>query len=96
MGKVLNDNTVVRNPATGAPVLLPEGSELPEWAEDLVGQHLLVVEAAATSVPSQDEEPPLGGPGSSREAWAAYAEQLGVAVDDEMSRDDIVDAIHNR
>lgn len=103
MGRVLLDNTVVRHPDTGFGVLLPEGSDLPAWAEDLVGDHLLVDagEPGPSSTSSAgespaNEEPPLGGPGSSREAWAEYAERLGVEVDDEMSRDDIVDAVHNR
>ena len=39
------------------------------------------------------EAPPLGGPGSGRDAWVAYAESLGVEVTDDMSRDDIVAAV---
>jgi hypothetical protein len=37
--------------------------------------------------------PPLGGPGSGREAWVAWADHLGVEVTEDMSRDDIVAAI---
>lgn len=36
------------------------------------------------------DEPPRGGPGSGRDAWAAYAESKGIAVPDDASRDDIV------
>lgn len=39
------------------------------------------------------ERPPLAGKGSSRAAWAAYARSLGIQVDDDMGRDDIVDAV---
>jgi hypothetical protein len=37
--------------------------------------------------------PPLGGPGSGREAWVAWADHLGVEVTEDMTRDDIVAAI---
>lgn len=39
------------------------------------------------------DPPPLGGAGSGRDAWAAYAEAQGVEVTEEMSRDDIVEAV---
>lgn len=38
--------------------------------------------------------PPLGGPGSGRDAWAEYAETVfGLEITEDMSRDDIVDAV---
>jgi hypothetical protein len=37
--------------------------------------------------------PPLGGPGSGRDAWVAYAEAQGVEVTDDMTRDDIAAAV---
>lgn len=40
MGRVLNEATVVRNPDTRASTFLPAGTEVPAWAEDLVGDHL--------------------------------------------------------
>lgn len=40
-----------------------------------------------------DAAPPKTGAGSGRAAWVAYAETLGVEVADDMSRDDIIDAI---
>ncbi|MFY1588988.1 hypothetical protein ACN267_31360 [Micromonospora sp. WMMD734] len=40
MGRLI-DNTVVRHPETGEPVLLAAGGSLPDWATDLVGDHLL-------------------------------------------------------
>ena len=41
-------------------------------------------------------EPPRVGRGSSKAAWLDYAAALGVAVDDGMSRDDIVAAVDAR
>ena len=39
------------------------------------------------------EAPPTSGAGSGRDEWAAYAEQIGVTVDPEWSRDQIRDAV---
>lgn len=38
---VLSGHVVLRNPESGEPVSLAEGSEVPAWATDLVGEHLL-------------------------------------------------------
>jgi hypothetical protein len=59
------------------PVLAPESEDLEVLDEEEAG-------------PSA---PPLGGPGSGRDAWVAWAEHLGVEVTDDMTRDDIVAAI---
>jgi hypothetical protein len=40
-----------------------------------------------------DQAPPRGGPGSDRDAWAAYAEANGVEVTDDMTRDEIIAAV---
>lgn len=40
-----------------------------------------------------DGVPPRHGAGSSRAAWAAYADTVGVDVDEDMSRDDIIAAV---
>ncbi|MFI1197702.1 hypothetical protein ACH4T9_31200 [Micromonospora sp. NPDC020750] len=37
----LTDSTVVRHPQTGEAVLLAQGGPVPDWAADLVGDHLL-------------------------------------------------------
>lgn len=55
----------------------PEADE-PDPVADPVGE---VVELV---------RPPDAGPGSSRKAWAAYAEQQGVTVSDDDTRDDII------
>lgn len=40
MAKLIG-TTVVAHPETGEPAVLLEGIDLPEWANDLVGEHLL-------------------------------------------------------
>lgn len=40
-----------------------------------------------------DSAPPTAGPGSSRKAWAGYAESVGVYVGEHMTRDDIIEAV---
>ncbi|TDD54583.1 hypothetical protein E1286_05175 [Nonomuraea terrae] len=42
------------------------------------------------------QEPPRGGSGSGKEAWAAYAAARGVEVDADASRDDIIDLLAER
>jgi hypothetical protein len=42
------------------------------------------------------QQPPKCGPGSGREAWAAYAATMGVTVDQDASREDIFDALAAR
>jgi len=37
----LNANTIVTNPDTHEAVVLYQGDAVPEWAADLVGEHLL-------------------------------------------------------
>lgn len=37
----LTDNVALRNPETGEVVTLSPGTELPKWADGLVGGHLL-------------------------------------------------------
>jgi len=41
----------------------------------------------------EDEAPPKAGAGSSRDAWVEYAGSKGVEVTDDMTRDDIVEAV---
>lgn len=48
----LNANTTVMRPDTLAVVTLAEGDEVPDWADDLIGNHLVedeVPKRAATS-----------------------------------------------
>lgn len=55
----LTDNTVVVNPQTGEPALLAAGGDVPDWAVDLVGDHLLdgpVQRSTKTQTSSEDPE----------------------------------------
>lgn len=45
----LTAGVVVRHPDSGDVEFLPEGSALPEWADGLVGSHVLAVEAGSDS-----------------------------------------------
>lgn len=69
-------NTILAHSETGEPVVLLAGEDVPEWAEGLIGEHL--IEGA-------DEEPeggeaPKGN--ASREDWAAYAASKGAPEDE--------------
>lgn len=48
MAKVTG-NVALRDPATGAIVVLNTGDEVPDWADGLVGPHLLEQPAGARS-----------------------------------------------
>ena len=93
----LTANVLVRHPDTGMVECLLEGSELPDWAADQVGDHVLEGKSDKDAVEndgrkSDDAPPPIAGAGSSKAKWADYASAHGVEVGDDMSRDDIVDA----
>jgi hypothetical protein len=47
----------------------------------------------ATDSGANPDEPPRSGKGSSKEAWAEFAQSRGVHVEDEDSRDDIIAAL---
>lgn len=49
--------------------------------------------AAADQLPVDEPPPPRSGAGSGRDMWAEYAGRRGVAVTDDMSRDDIAAAV---
>lgn len=54
------------------------------------------VSEAATASPDaggEAEEPPMAGSGSGRNAWAAYAEAIGLAVTNGMTKAEIVEAV---
>lgn len=79
LAKLVRNNDVLVNPPGHADAAVSEAVPTPVAAE--VG-----------------DPPPKSGPGATREAWAAYAEELskaGVAVTvrDDMSRDQIIEAV---
>lgn len=76
------------------------GDTLPAWAVKAVTNPKVwadgapAAESASTGSTGGAAVPPKGGPGSGKEAWAAYATAKGVEVTDEMrSRDDIIAAL---
>jgi hypothetical protein len=94
---------VVQRGDSGGLRWLETGSELPEWADGLVGEHLLdrsepVVEVQSDPGgeidPDKDQVPlPVpnrGGANSSAAVWSAYAGSLGVKVGPGANRDDII------
>lgn len=75
----------------------PPGAEFPEWAEKLVTNPLVLgtepkVDPSDESKDPSDGPPPHAGKGSGTKAWAAYAEENGVSVEEDASRDDIIAA----
>ncbi|MCL2089850.1 MAG: hypothetical protein FWH11_01260 [Micrococcales bacterium] len=73
---------VVLAHADGGTVMLRAGDAVPDGAT--VGQHVLAREAPV-------HERPKGN--SSRELWAAWAEHIGLPVDEKDTRDDIMSAV---
>lgn len=69
----LNDNTLVLR--DGAPVSLLKGDEVPAWAKDQVGDHLIEGKADESS-----EDAPKGN--ASRDEWAEYAKSKGAPEDE--------------
>ena len=51
---------------------------------------------AVVTTGQADQPPPRSGKGSSKEAWAAYAQAKGVTVDEGMSREDIIAELETR
>lgn len=101
----LKGNVLLRNPETGAVELLADGSDLPDWARGLVGDHALdgdelpdldeldPDDPAREGGGGQDEPPPKSGTGSGKAAWSAYARSHGVEVPEGADRDDIIAAL---
>ena len=53
----------------------------------------LAADSGRGGEPDSPAPPPRHGPGSGKSAWAAYARQIGVEVDPDATRDDIIDAV---
>lgn len=88
----LSGNTIVTHPETGAPTVLLEGEEIPDWADGLIGDHL--IEGAE----SQDGgvsggQPPRAGKGSGLEAWQKFADDNQISYPEGASRDEIIAAV---
>jgi hypothetical protein len=83
----LRANTFVTKPGDFQPTVLFAGDGVPDWAVDLVGEHLL--EAGSDVV----EAPPAAGKGSGIEAWRKYAAVVGVDFDADTSREALIEAV---
>ena len=97
MGSLIG-NTVLTHPETGTPVSLLKGQEIPDWAEGLVGDHLMVgngsdAAATASGTVTPDQKPPTSGKGSGLEAWQKYATDNGIAYPEDANRDEIIAAV---
>lgn len=94
MGRRLGVNIgPLRHPETLQTVTLFAGSEVPEWAaEGLADRDDIWETDEVTSDVADDGDgrPPLSGRGSGKGAWADYAEELGIDVPEDATRDDIV------
>lgn len=74
-------------------VRLPAGSNPPEWSWELITNPAAWAVKPGKAEPVAevpDGPPPMHGKGSSRSAWAAYAESHGVHVAPSSSRADII------
>jgi hypothetical protein len=88
------------NPGTGIHEMFVAGTladELPDWARERITNPDVWRSAdgdgGASPESGELERPPESGAGSGRESWAAYADELGVDVTDDMGRDDIIAAV---
>ena len=79
-------NTMLRDPSTGDLVSVAAGEDVPQWADGLVGAHLL----DAPVEPEKVDEPD--------ESWTVadlrtYAKRNGVDLEGATAKADILDAI---
>lgn len=88
MGRQLAYAVVVNGP-DGEPVTITPDKQVPDWAAKQIGDHAYVTDDEA----ADDGPPPKTGKGSAKEAWVTYADTLGVEVDADATRDDIIAAI---
>jgi hypothetical protein len=54
---------------------------------------LVATAAWGDQIRDMPEKPPKTGPGSSRDAWVDYADSRGVEITDDMTRDEIINAL---
>lgn len=98
------DKVVVFGPDDDVPAWAAERIRNPKaWAADASAGPEVVVTApakvpvgeSAAGLPDNGQSaiPPKGGPGSGRDAWAAYAAVNGVTVDEDAGRDDVIAAL---
>lgn len=95
----------VHNIKDGHPGVFGPGDDVPEWAAAQMGVHCFEDEehpfpdsdypgkAAVSYEREPGAIPPKSGAGSSRDAWAAYANDVDVDVPADAQRDQIIEAI---
>lgn len=106
MGRVLKHNVALRQSLSGPVQTFSAGETLPDWAKDLVGDHLFIegesepdfrVVKPKTGLPSApkvvEEEVSLDVPARSaaKAKWAKFLESAGIDFPTDASRDDLVD-----
>ncbi|MGW2742370.1 hypothetical protein [Streptomyces sp. NPDC001450] len=69
-------------------------SDVPADVAKRIGDHAWTsaADSSAEAPTGEGEAPPRSGRGSGIEAWRTFAEQHGVGVDSDMSREDIIAA----
>lgn len=88
MARTLAYTVYIKGP-DGKTVPVLAGSEEPAWAKGKIGDH------AFDAGDDSDEmgPPPRTGKGSGLAAWATYAAAHGIELDDDATKDDIIDAL---
>lgn len=107
MGRRLAENVVVHSPAGTVWCL---AGEVPAddiaalilnpsvWAEGEQEEPVFEQEQVPPVQPEEaaaPQEPPRSGKGASAESWRAYAQEIGVDVDESAGRDDVIAAVDN-
>lgn len=109
MGKVLKRAVALRPNTSSRVEVFFAGQELPDWAENLVGEHLFTEEKTPnpsqvgpkktglpTPPPKEEVKPAatkrseVPSKSASKATWKKFADQHGVEVPEDASRDDIV------
>lgn len=103
-GSVLNPAAFAEDPSSGSSAAPPMDVQVTVHdAEGVTREGTVkarhVDDTEAPSEPSKpseaagdEEPPPRAGPGSGRARWTEYAAAHGITVDDETTRDEIIDA----
>lgn len=93
MARRLSGTVVLRDPATGLPVVIGPADTVPEWAASLItnpgawaGDSEAADEADEASIPRPDGR-------AGRDTWAEYAQSIGLEIDDDATKADIKAAV---
>ena len=104
MGRVLKQNVVLRQSLTSPVYSFHKGEELPDWAADLVGDHVYEEKQAEptftrvkkTGLPSaptpkvEKKEIEVPSSNSAKAKWAAFLDESGIEYPEDASRDDMI------